>query len=440
MSNLSRVYSPISHDEIDFFQIFGTLWRRRALVLSAVLLSVLIAGVYAIFATPVYEVGTILRPAALKDLDALNRTAVYKLPPSDALKRVGAALDSYETRLSYFRSKPVLVDTFTKPGHSPEQAFANFDKSLTLVQPDPKKNQISPFLGLNMQYDEGVNGPGILNDFVQYAIEQERNQVASDLKVIVDNRLLEIDAQLDSAFAGYEAGKESKIARLIEEDAVKRAQLQDELKALRVQARIRREARVDQLGEAIAVARSLNLKRPATPASLAEGLSTSGNIIRTEVNNQQVPLYFLGFEVLEAERSALRKRASDDFTEPRISQIRKELVQLESNRKVELMKARENDIAFVDGVESLRAEQLRLKTIDTRADGLTLVSIDKRAVKPLGAVKPKLVFLLIVAGLIGMVLGSMIALVRGAFKNRLRLRGQLELSNKPIEVQAMNVS
>ena len=47
--------------------------------------------------------------------------------------------------------------------------------------------------------------------------------------------------------------------------------------------------------------------------------------MRIEINNQQVPLYFMGTDALEAERAALQQRKTDDFTEGHIAQIAREL-------------------------------------------------------------------------------------------------------------------
>ena len=65
--------------------------------------------------------------------------------------------------------------------------------------------------------------------------------------------------------------------------------------------------------------------------------------MRTEINNQQVPLYFMGTDALEPERVALQQRKTDDFTEGRIAQIARELQLLQSNREVKVLKQRQNE-------------------------------------------------------------------------------------------------
>jgi len=421
MNSVARVPSTATSGEINLFSVLRTVWRRRALIAVVASVCALVGVTVAYTITPIYETSTTLRPVALNQLDALNRSKIYTLPPVEALKRVGAALDSYNARLDFFRSRPDLIDAFQDEGQTVEQAFEDFNSSaLSVMQADPKKTDLlSDFIGLKMRYEKGVDGAAILNDFVDFAVERERVQLSKDMQVILSNRLIEVDEKLQSAMSEYQAGNESRIARLEENDAIKRAQLDDELKALRVQLKLRREARVAELDEAIGVARNLGLKKPSTPSLMADE-GGGGNVIRTEVNGRPVPLYFMGTEVLEAERVALRKRTSDDFVEPRIGQIRKELILLSTNRKVQAIKSRANEQAFLEGIEGLRVERKRLQAVDTQLKGLRLVTTDQRAVASNKPVKPRKV-LIVVLGLVGgILLGIVLALLRDAFKDHLR--------------------
>ncbi|QVL21686.1 LPS O-antigen chain length determinant protein WzzB [Pseudomonas qingdaonensis] len=414
VNSITRVPSVVVDDEIDLFAMMQSIWKQKKLIAATALVMGAIAGAYAFLATPEYEVSTLLRPAALNDLDALNRTEVYSLPPGKALVRVGAALDSYDTRLSYFRANPKLFDAFGRPGQSPEQVFDEFNRdSLKLVQPAPQKaDLLSAYIGLEMRYPKGVEGDEILNGFVQYAIENERKQIADDLKVIISNRLSEVDTKLNAARAAYYAAKEGKIATLLEADNLKRAQLQDELKALRVQLKVRREDRIAQLDEAISIARSLGLKKPSTPSSMASEGELGSNIIRTEVNNQQIPLYFMGTDALEAERKALRQRTSDDFADPRVAQIRKELLLLNTNREVEVLNQRTNEEVFLSDIAPLKAERVRLSSISTDMRGLSLVYVDRLAVEPADPVKPKKALIIALGMVVGCLLGVLMAVLR----------------------------
>ena len=434
MSSSFRAPPVRSSDEIDLVALFKSIWLQKKLLLAVTLGVGLIAGAYAFLATPQYEISAVLRPAAINDLDSLNRSEVYQLPPADALLKVGEALESYDTRLAFFRANQKLFETFVRPGQTLEQSFEAFNRnSIHLTLPDPaKKSALNAYVKLEMNYPKGIDGVAILNGFVDYAINSEREQIAADLNVIVKNRLGELKGKFDSARLNYDVDKEAKIASLREVDSLKRAQLQDELKALRAQLKALRSDRITQLNEAIGIAKSLGIQKPATPSSFGESVNTGGgSVIRTEVNNQQIPLYFMGVEALKAELVALEQRKSDDFTDPRVTQIGKELQMLAVNREIEVLNARKNEDVFLAGVQPLRAEIARLNSLNTDMAGLRLVAVDQQALEPLAPSKPNRLLVVIFGLFVGAVLAIAIALVRHLFSTS-RAHGNVEVAGASV--------
>ncbi len=416
MTSISNFPRNSSVGEVDLIAIFQAIWKQKLIIIASMAVCGLLALIYAYAVTPEYRVTSVLRPAAINELDALNRSGVYTLPPSEALLKVGASLESYDSRLGFFRENQELFSQFKQPGRTLEQSFEEFNRdSLRLMQPDPKSaGSLSAFISLELNYPEGVDGVQILNGFVDYAISAERDQIAADLKVIVNNRLTELKGKINAARSSYENDKEARIASLEEANALKRAQLQDELKALRQQLKVQRTDRMAQLGEAIGIARSLGIQKPTTPSALGDSArSGDASIMRTEITNQQIPLYFMGVEALEAERAALQQRKTDDFTEARIAQIARELQLLQSNREVEVLKNRQNEDVFLQGVEPLRAEVVRLSNLSNLDfTNLKLVSIDRKALVPMAPVKPRKALILLLGLVLGGMLGVLIALVR----------------------------
>lgn len=402
-------------DEIDLAALFRTLWAQKVLIVLVTLLVGMLALAYAFLATPEYQVQSVVRPAVIKDLDALNRTGVYELTPEQAMQRVGASLDSYDSRLEFFRANQGLFEALRQPNRSLEQTFESFNtEAFRMLQSDSKKtDNLSAYVGVQLTYPQDVDGVALLNGLVDYVLQRERERIADDLTVIIQNRLSQLDSKMAAARASYEANKEAKIAKLLEADSLKRAELQDELKALRQQLKTRRDSRIAQLDEAVRIAKALNIVKPTTPSSLGEvGRVSQGSVIRTEVNNQQIPLYFMGSEALEAERAALRQRRSDDFTEPRIAEIAKELQLLANNRQIETLNKRENEDLFLKDLAIWREEAARLRSLDIDASNLKLVSIDQVALEPLRPIKPKKALILALGLVLGGMLGLFIALVR----------------------------
>jgi chain length determinant protein (polysaccharide antigen chain regulator) len=414
LNTTHRLQPHPASDEIDLFELFNSIWRQKRLVIGCTILVGVMGVGYAFLAPREYEVSSVLRPAAINELDALNRSEIYELPPADALTKVGAQLESYDTRLGFFRANRALFEPFQQPGQSLEQSFEAFNRdSIKLVMPDPKKADLSSYIRLEMQYPKGVNGVAILNGFVDYTIAAARGQVGADLKVIVNNRLAELKGKIDAARANYETDKKSQIAKLLEADRIRQAQLEDELSALRLQMKMERANRLQELDEAIGIAKSLGIKTPTTPSSMADNSRSGTNqVMRTEINSQDIPLYFLGSEALEAERRALQQRTNDDFTNVRVAEIGKELQLLKVNREVEVLNKRGNQDVFLQDVEPYRAEDARLRGLNIDMSALKLVTIDRRALEPLSPIRPKKALVIALSLVAGLLLGVLFAVIR----------------------------
>ena len=329
--------------------------------------------------------------------------------------KVGSGLDSYETRLSYFRDHQDLFQPLEKKGISLEQSFELFNRdAINLVLPDPKRaGSLSPFIKLELTYPDTINGVEILNGFVEYAINSQREQIGADLKVIINNRLRELDEKITAARSAYRSDKQAKIAGLTETDTVQVAKLKDELQALRLQLKTQRESRIAQLNEAISIAASLGITNPTTPSAMAdEAAGSSSRLMRTEITSQTLPLYFMGTKALQAERAALLKRTSDEFTDRRVSDIGRELNLLEVNRQVEMLGKRMNEDLFLKDIEPLRAEVARLGNLKTDMSNLVLVSIDRKAQTPMYPIKPKKMLIVGFALVLGLLAGLGLATVR----------------------------
>ncbi|MNQ72473.1 Tyrosine-protein kinase ptk [compost metagenome] len=412
---------PVSFNtqQMDLSELFAILLRQKYLIAGIALAATAMAAVYAYTATPQYQTKTLLRPPSIKDLDALNQTGVYTLNPEESLRRVGAALNSYEVRKSYFDKHQEQFSGIDSGDLT--QAFERFNsEAFKLIQPNPKGgDNLTTFVGLEITYPGTVEGHLILNGIVQEAIKSERKQIQDDLNSVIDNSLNTLERKMGIARASYEADKDSTIAKISESDVLKRAQLQDELRAVRTELRDRRESRITQLNESIHIARELGIVKPTTPTAMGQvdGLS-QGNVFRTEVFNEQFPLHFMGTEALGAERNALLARKSDDHASPRISEIKKELQLLDQNRQIELLKSRKNGDLFLTTLVDMRAEKTRLEHISRDLHELALVKVDQQAIKPNKPIKPKKLLILILGIFGGGMLGIFVALIRGMVLSR----------------------
>lgn len=401
-------------DEIDLVELFRALWRQKLLIIGVTLIVTLVAAAYALLATPYYETRTYLRPVPQSNLDQLNETGIYKLTPEEAINRVAGGLSSYDNRLDFFLNNQALFQNIPKRGDSPEQTFAAFNETaFEMIHPDSKRTENhSAFVGLKLTYPKGMGGASVVNGFVSYVVELERKEIADDLESLISNRLSSLEMKMDAQRANYNAVKEAKIAALVEENLLKRAQLQDELSALRAELKTRRTNRIQQLSEAISIAESLGIRTPTSPSAMTQSAQGGTQVIRTEVTNQETPLYFMGSEALAAERDALAERQSDDFIEPRIAELQSELAMLEHNREVEILQQREEEDLYLADLAILREEAARLKGVKLDTERLRLVRLDQPALQSLSPIKPKKAMIIALGLILGGMLGIFVALVR----------------------------
>lgn len=77
----NQPHSAVYDDEIDLFELFQSLWQEKVLIVLISAVVTVLALIYALTATPVYQVQSVVKPAAEKDLDELNGTEIYKLTP-----------------------------------------------------------------------------------------------------------------------------------------------------------------------------------------------------------------------------------------------------------------------------------------------------------------------------------------------------------------------
>lgn len=409
------VQQPTSpNDEIDLVELFRALWRQKVLIVGITLLVTALAACYAFLATPYFESRTYLRPVPQSNLDQLNETGIYKLTPEEAINRVASGLSSYDNRLDFFMNNQELFPNIRDDSDRLEQAFAEFnEESFEMLFPDPKRtDNRSAFVGLKLTYPEGVAGASVVNAFVAFVLDLERREIAEDVESLISNRLASLEMNIEAQRANYNASKEAKIATLLENDALKRAQLQDELSTLRDELKTRRTNRIQQLNEAISIAESLGIRKPTSPTAMSDSARGNTQVIRTEVTNRETPLYFMGTEALTAERDALVGRKSDDFIEPRIAEIQSELAMLENNREVEILRSREGEDLYLSNLAELREEAARLKGIKLDTDRLRLVRLDQPALEPSNPVKPKKAMILALGLVLGGMIGVFVALVR----------------------------
>ncbi|WP_127470632.1 LPS O-antigen chain length determinant protein WzzB [Thiomicrorhabdus aquaedulcis] len=276
-------------DEIDLFELWQGLVQEKWTIVASIIIVMVLAAGYAFSVKPAFKSTAYLLPPELELVQELNRLDV----------QLGRAASYSPQR---------VFDIFTQNLNS-RSAMLSFFKANNLVEVyAPTINTLQA-----AQYQEAFNKAfeQFLKDFTVSLPKKDTasGQVSVALSLTVNEALL---AQLlNKNIAEVVAISKTQIVNEINNDKkVRLEQLQQEITSARKIALDQRMDKVASLEEAIAIARALNIEEPTTMGPTVEIQS---------VQNQGMPLYYLGFKLLEAEKSALLKRTSDD---PYIAKLR----------------------------------------------------------------------------------------------------------------------
>ena len=419
--------SPASHqdDEIDLFELMATLWQNKWIIVGITFLCTILAIIASYLITPTYRTESVLKPITPNSLYVLSNLNQYAITPESLFLSVEKELYSYDNREKFLLANEALLGNILKdvPPTQKEQVIDRFLTANLAITPSAK-DASQQSLTIALTYPQGTQGPQIVNHFVTAMTDKVKKEIPTTIQTKIGLQRVETQNQLAVLLAGHEASINSSVAKLTEEDALKKLQLQDELAATQLVLRTQRSNRIEALNEAISIAETLNFQKPTSPG-MESNKAQSSNILRAELVQQQIPLYFLGTEALTAERDALLKRTSDDFTSPRIAAIEGELLLLENNRKIEMLKARDHQDLFLDEIMSLKQKlaELSIKekgVKDSVAPFLPtfdIVNIDEKAIAPLSPLKPNKKLITIIGFLLGGMIGVIFVLLRQGIRN-----------------------
>ncbi len=347
----------INDDEIDLFELWNGLVAEKLTILASFVITVLLAIVYAFSVQPVYQSESYLLP-----------------PPAEKV----LPINEFATVLGTKRQDPESLFT---------QFQKNLESRLTLKLIFDKYNLINIYnsdidqlSGMDKIKAEKVAFADFIKDFsikrpkgkesleevmVSLALPLREREVADLLNNVVKTAE---ERTIDEIYQQLIAEKKSKINVLY-----------DRKLGLRKIALDKRMDRISQLDEAIIITQKLGLNKP-----VSAGPTLNINNVNTE-SAYNTALYLLGSDLLVAEKTVLELRTNDDAFIPELRELQEELQKLQ-----------------------------RLKIVKS---GFGVVTIDQAAIYG-DKIKPKKSLILAVAGVLGLMLGVFIALIRRAVKNR----------------------
>ncbi|MEY8262907.1 MAG: Wzz/FepE/Etk N-terminal domain-containing protein [Bermanella sp.] len=421
---------PSVDDEIDLFELMQTIWQGRLKIALLTMLCVLLGAGYAFTATQWFETSFKLSASKEDALFAVNNSELVSVTPQYALQQVRHKLLSAENFKDFYLESKIAQQLLPAPQNTRKEQFAysvfnnQFAERVTKIK---KGDEVpsSPSIEFQLTYPKQTAGNELLSAYLAWTDELIKSEWVSRFNKTRENQLLLNQRNMQRILGDYNKDTQISVVHATESYKYQRLVLQDQLKALKNQLIKKNQQRVLVLDENISIAKRLGFKKPTTPADVKEirgssQVSNSGvEIINSEYSGlDKLPMYYRGYESLEAEKIELSNRKRDKFPSAAIVDMEQQLALLEKDRNIEKLQSREQPQAFIDAYVTLQKRNAHLNALQISMDDAELYQLDAKPMASQAAIKPKKLLILVLAAFVGLMMGTLFVLIQGASRKR----------------------
>jgi len=355
-------------DEINLFDLLADLNVQKRWVAMPLVACVVLALIYVSIAKPVFQVKSVVKPAAEKELVELNPPQLKGVTTISDGKKVSTDVFSMDVEQAYKHSKQALL--------SKEYRKAFYQQNIKLIKDNDLYNDDLTLSQNFSQFDEIFK--------VKLSNDKKDAEKFIELKLELGNA--ELATQLLNAYVAFALN-----SRLVDVESTFKHKLSQEIRKLEYDASLIRDKYYTDkarerlvVAEALSIARSVGLKNPVHQKS---------NMI---ANNSGLPRYMYGEKALSAEKNALDKR----------DKLAKNLPFGEDH--------------FIKGLPEKSFEIKKLKELKIDFEQVKLAKVDELASLPRKPIKPKKALIMALSLVAGLLLGLMTALLVAAYKRYLK--------------------
>jgi LPS O-antigen subunit length determinant protein (WzzB/FepE family) len=348
-----------ANDEIDLFELFENIWNQKWLIVVVTTVAVVLGGAFAFLSTPTYQASAQLQAPLESTLQELKALQNFKnLDAQQLLQAYIKALDSNEVKANFLKQMPENLKNDLDTGMSLQEQLKALEQHLSITVPKKDDQSIYSFATPQIILTTPSSASAIsgLNFYLSNASDYQLDKMKNEHARSKQNKVRRIDERIELLTATEAMKREARIAQLEEKHLLEVKQVQDKLKARKYQYNQILNDRILRLQEALKIASRLGIKRPSTLAQ--QGQRNGARVeINADLRSNQDPLYLRGTEFLTAELEQLQTRPETFIDDGRVRELEAKLVELETNREIELLKARVSDAEFSQEIQILKSQR-----------------------------------------------------------------------------------
>jgi len=231
--------------------------------------------------------------------------------------------------------------------------------------------------------------------FIQALIENAHEKsiaaFSNDVSRVKNTRVSNVKEKLNALSVAARQSREARIKRIEERNrqAIATLQLQIDLKLSK--ARQDREDRIVRVQEALKTARQLDLTGPVHWDDLRPLRESSQVINEVRNGEEELPDYFRGTRLLEAELARLQEREIDKPFIDGLTELENQIAEIRSDPELAALKARADDMIYVEEYDDLQRQLSDLLKQPTEFSNARMAVVTQPAQVPANPTRSPLV-------------------------------------------------
>jgi len=421
MSQTNKYIQEQSHPinpQIDLFDVWNGLVEERLTIFIATMLVVLLAGFYAFLGPKTYEAKASFLPPLDKDVVDLNFPNVVDIDWRKLYQKFTENLSG--PNLPYELVKDLKIrEVMDKSGQ--DLAIDALTKTMQVNLPKEAKRKLltgdSLLTELKVEADRAEEALYIAQKIIATAISLTKNELRDNFLLSIDEKLKVNIKQFNLLDESINQELSAEVARLKEMDEESKQKILESINLLRLKEKQDREYRIKRLELDYQLAKQLGITHPIDPLDYKR--TTESNKI-FDASKGLPSRYWMGTAILSAEIETLKNRNNDDPYIADMTELKRELKALEVNHRINTILARTDNLPFSESLRTLVDERRSLEEAKQKVKDakFEVAKVVQEPLLPSKPVKPKKMLVLAAAGILGLMLGVFIALIRRAAKNR----------------------
>ncbi len=275
-------------------------------------------------------------------------------------------------------------------------------------------------LKVNIEVENEAIGVGLLNGYADYVNQRLVVNLQNDFQELISNKIEILSRQVAKQREQYRQDRVLTIKKIEVENAKEIALLQEQISAYLAKAIADRSTRIANAGEALAMAKSLDITYPTTLGAMAQK-GQKGKVVNTAITVVDKPvtsLYLQGSKYLTTLIETLKNRENDEEYLVEVNRLREKIHVFEHDRALDALKARRSDDPWIKDLPGTLATISALKALDLDFSAVVAYSLDESAVITNEKIKPNRLLIVISGFTLSLLIAFFLAILVSVYKEK----------------------